>query len=102
MKRSIFTRSIFAGSVVLTSVLLILQFTPVTKWYATRLSENWTEADGDILIVLAAEEEAPNIIGLSSYWRCVYAIRAWRSGHFHAIVVSGGPQPGRRGAACAL
>lgn len=87
-------RFICAVSVVLTAILLIFQFTPVTKWYATRLSENWTEADGDILIVLAAEEEAPNIIGLSSYWRCVYAIRAWRSGHFHTIVVSGGPQPG--------
>jgi uncharacterized SAM-binding protein YcdF (DUF218 family) len=87
-------RAIFAVSVVLTAILLILQFTPLTKWYATRLSENWTEAEGDILIVLAAEEEAPNIIGLSSYWRCVYAIRAWRSGQFQAIVVSGGPQPG--------
>jgi uncharacterized SAM-binding protein YcdF (DUF218 family) len=87
-------RFIYAASLILTTILLILQFTPVTKWYATRLSENWTEADGDILIVLAAEEEAPNVIGLSSYWRCLYAIRAWRSGHFRLLVVSGGPQPG--------
>ena len=64
--------------------MLILQFTPVTRWYAGWLSENWTEADGEILIVLSAEEENPAIIGLSSYWRAVYAIRVWRAGHFPA------------------
>lgn len=65
-------RSIFAGSVVLTAVGLILQFTPLTRQKRKRLK----------------------IIGLSSWWRCVCAVRAWRSGHFHAIVVSAGPQPG--------
>ena len=83
-----------AVCVVLTVILLILQFTPVTRWYAGRLSENWTESDGDILIVLSAEEENPSIIGLSSYWRSVYAIRVWRAGHFRALVVSGGRQKG--------
>ncbi len=83
-----------AASVVLTGTLLILQFTPVTRWYASWLSENWTESDGDILIVLSAEEENPDIIGLSSYWRSVYAVRVWRGGHFRALVVSGGLQKG--------
>jgi len=75
-------------------LLLILQFTPVTRWYARRLSDNWTDSGGDVLIVLAAEQENPNIIGLSSYWRAVYAIRVWRSGHFRALVVSGGMPQG--------
>jgi uncharacterized SAM-binding protein YcdF (DUF218 family) len=88
-------KSLFcAASVVLTVILLILQFTPVTRWYATRLSENWMEADGDVLIVLGAEEENPSVIGLSSYWRSVYALRVWRAGHFRALVVSGGLQKG--------
>jgi len=26
---------------------------------------------------------------VASYWRAVYAIRAWREGHFRAVVVSG-------------
>ncbi len=87
-------RVLCAASGVFTALLLILQFTPVTHWYANRLSESWTDPDGDILIVLGADEQYPNIIGLSSYWRTVSAIRAWRTGHFRALVVSGGPQEG--------
>ncbi len=30
------------------------------------------------------------MIGESSYWRCVYAARAWKEGDFHQIVISGG------------
>jgi len=86
-------RSLFReASVGLAVILMILQLTPVTKWYADRLSGVWTESDGDILIVPAADQVNSNIIGLSSYWRSVYAILAWRSGHFRAVVVSGGPQ----------
>jgi uncharacterized SAM-binding protein YcdF (DUF218 family) len=80
--------------VVVTAIVLILQFTPVTRWYATKLAGNWTDSDGEVLIVPAAEEESQNILGLTSYWRCVYAIRAWRGGHFRKLVLSGGPQAG--------
>ena len=81
-------------SVVLTILHLILQFTPVTRWYAVLLSENWTESDGEVLIVLSADEQSPDLLGFSTYWRCVYAVRAWRSGHFRALIVSGGKQEG--------
>ncbi len=54
------------------------------------LAGNWTDSDGDILILLSAEVNPDGIIGPTSYWRSVYAVRAWRSGHFKKIVVSGG------------
>jgi uncharacterized SAM-binding protein YcdF (DUF218 family) len=89
-------RLVTVGSVLFTLIFLIIQTTPLMPWYATRLAGNWTDADGDILIVLAAEVENGDIIGLSSYWRSVYAVNALRSGHFRTVVVSGGPQAGVR------
>ncbi|MGA7415049.1 MAG: YdcF family protein, partial [Bryobacteraceae bacterium] len=64
--------------------------TPFDGWYARTLAGNWTDSDGDILILLTAEVNPDGIIGPASYWRSVYAVRAWRSGHFKKIVVSGG------------
>jgi uncharacterized SAM-binding protein YcdF (DUF218 family) len=31
------------------------------------------------------------VLGASSYWRSVYAVRAWREGGFSTVVVTGGP-----------
>jgi uncharacterized SAM-binding protein YcdF (DUF218 family) len=80
--------------VLFTGLFLLLQLTPLMSWYAGKLAGNWTDADGDILIVLANDVEPGDILGLSSYWRTVYAIRAWREGHFRTLVVSGGQPPG--------
>jgi uncharacterized SAM-binding protein YcdF (DUF218 family) len=83
------------GVCVLFAILsLVIYGTPVDQWYASRLAGNWTDSDGDILIVLAAEAGPGNVIGLSSYWRATYAILAWRIGHFRSIVVSGGRAEG--------
>jgi len=30
------------------------------------------------------------MLGLSSYWRCIYAIRAYRSAGFKKVIVAGG------------
>ena len=73
---------------------LIIHFTPVEGKYAGWLSGNWTQSDGEVLIVLSNDTEPGNIIGLGSYWRAVYALLAWRDGHFHDVVVSGGWQNG--------
>jgi len=69
-------------------------FTPFAPWYARILAGNWTDSDGDVLIVLGADAEPDGLVGGYSYWRCVYAVRAWREGHFQRIVVSGGPIQG--------
>lgn len=87
-------RWVQAACVTFTILFLAIYATPITRWYAARLTGNWTDSDGDVLIVLAAEAEPGDIIGLSSYWRATYAIRAWRSGHFRAVVVSGGHADG--------
>jgi uncharacterized SAM-binding protein YcdF (DUF218 family) len=88
-------RSAFIRACVLfTIAFLIVQFTPVNRWYALWLASPWTAPDGDILIVLSSEETADDMIGLVSYWRAVYAVRVWREGHFRAVVVSGGYTPG--------
>ena len=47
-----------------------------------------SEADGDILIVLSSGDQPDGIIGLVSYGRAIYAVRAWREGHFRAVVVT--------------
>jgi len=80
--------------VVFTIAVLIVQFSPLDRWYARWLAGTWNDPDGDILVVLSAEELPDDIIGVVSYWRAVYAIRAWRDGHFRAVVVSGGKTKG--------
>jgi uncharacterized SAM-binding protein YcdF (DUF218 family) len=58
-------------------------------WIAA-LTGPWTEARGDVLVVLGNEVTPGRLVGLKTYWRCVYAVFAWREGGFHEIVVSGG------------
>ena len=41
-------------------------------------------------------------MGSSSYWRSVYALRAWRQGTFRRIVISGGPAPADRSIAAPM
>jgi len=69
---------------------MLVTFTPLTRWYAQALSGPWQQPQGDVLIVLGADEPSYGYIGLASYWRSVYAVRAWREGTFHTVVISGG------------
>src|ERR1700687_5411978 len=73
-------------------LFVVVTVTPVLGWWSNALAGTWTEARGDVLIVLGSEAQPDGIIGESSYWRSVYAIRAWRQGGFREIVVSGGAQ----------
>jgi uncharacterized SAM-binding protein YcdF (DUF218 family) len=74
-----------------TTCSLVAAFSPLAPWYTLILAGTWTDSDGDVLIVLGANGEPDGLVGNYSYWRCVYAVRAWRQGHFQRIVVSGGP-----------
>jgi uncharacterized SAM-binding protein YcdF (DUF218 family) len=81
--------------VVFTVVLLTLQFSPFVPWLLNRLvGQAWQNPDGDILIVLAADEPPGDLMGPATFLRGVYGVRAWRGGHFRAAVVSGGPPAG--------
>lgn len=82
--------------VAFTIVILIAQFSPLTPWYAGKLAEGWPTPSHGVLIVLTADEQSDGIIGTVSYWRAVYAVRAWNSGHFSAVVISGGYMDGNK------
>ena len=83
------------ASVLFTICVLILQLTPLERWYASFLAGAWNDPDGDILIVLGSEEQGDDILGTVSYWRAVYAIRGLaQKAIFQAVVVSGGHTPG--------
>ena len=70
---------------------VIVTFTPLTTWWTEALTGGpyWRLA-GDTLIVLGGDRYDTRTIGVTSYWRCVYAAEAYREHRFHTIVVSGG------------
>ncbi len=77
---------IFAGLGLCLAVVTLL---PIDRLWLQATSGPWNDPKGDILVVLGGDS-LPDMIGLSSYWRSVYAARIWREGGFSQIVVSGG------------
>lgn len=67
----------------------VVSFTPLLGWWARALAGPWDDPPGQVLIVPGAEANA-DTIGISSYWRSIYAVRLWREGGVRHIVVSGG------------
>lgn len=91
-----YIRNTAAGLLLVTgALLLIVSCTPLVPFLAAKLADDWTDSDGDVLIVLGGEtvehsaSPEESFIGLSSYWRSVYAAQAWRKGHFRMAVISG-------------
>ncbi len=76
-------------------LLLLVTFTPLDRWWATQLAGPWNDPKGEVLIVPGGSSLEDGTLGESSYWRAVYAARAWHEGGFKAIVLSGGGPPGR-------
>ena len=73
-----------------TAILLFIQFSPFVPWLLNRLvGADWTNPRGEILIVLTANEPPDEVMGLMTYPRGLYGFRAWRDGHFHAVVICG-------------
>ncbi len=71
-------------------MFLLVTFTPLDSWWATVLAGSWQDPSGDVLIVLGSAVLEDGVIGDSSYWRSVYAVRAWKEGGFRQVVLSGG------------
>ena len=71
-------------------MVVVVTVTPLVKWYAGMLSGPWHEPRGDVLILLGADTPESGFMGRATYWRSLYALRAWREGGFQTIVVSGG------------
>ena len=72
-------------------VAVVVLFTPLVPWWARILAGPWTDATGENLILLGASPAPDNVaLGESSYWRSIYAIRAYREEQFRTIVIIGG------------
>jgi uncharacterized SAM-binding protein YcdF (DUF218 family) len=70
-------------------ILVLITFTPVLRWWAGGLAGRWGEGKGKILIVLGGDLTTTEILGVTSYWRSVYAAFCWREGHYQTLVLSG-------------
>jgi uncharacterized SAM-binding protein YcdF (DUF218 family) len=94
MKLRTLTRLANRGVAALGLLVLIVTCTPLVSWWAACLQGPWTDARGDILIVPSGSMEGAGILGESSYWRCFYAVLAWRDGGWRRIMITGGgPAP---------
>jgi uncharacterized SAM-binding protein YcdF (DUF218 family) len=60
----------------------------------TAVAGPWEDPPGDVLIVLGGSMLEDGVVGMSSYWRSVYAARAFRAGGFRHVVVTGGSRTG--------
>ena len=72
---------------------LLVTIAPVDVWWTKALAGPWNNPTGDVLVVLGGDS-VEDVLGISSYWRSVYAIRAWRQGGFRTVVLTGGPSAG--------
>ena len=65
-----------AVGVVLLQALLLT--TPLVPTIANRLADRWDDPQGEVLVVLGADMLGDGTLGLGSYWRAVYGVRAYR------------------------
>ncbi|MEP7351646.1 MAG: YdcF family protein [Acidobacteriota bacterium] len=77
-------------TVALGTLFLIATVTPIVYWWATYLAGPWNDPRGDVLIVLTGSGMEDGEIGISSYWRAMYARRFYRAGEFSEILITGG------------
>jgi uncharacterized SAM-binding protein YcdF (DUF218 family) len=73
---------------------IVVTATPAVSWWARGLAGAWEDSDGDTLIVLGGSMLDNDTMGPSSYWRTVYAMWAYRDGHFRRVLLSGGSTGG--------
>ncbi len=91
-------RVVWHALTVLGLLMVVVTLVPVDSWYATALAGEWNDPRGDTLIVLGGGTVGEEgLIGLGSYWRTVYAVRAWRQGRFRQMIITGeGAAPAMR------
>ncbi len=70
-------------------LLIAVTVLPLLHYWTTALSAPWGDENGDVLITLGGDIVAPDMIGMGSYWRSCYTVRAWRTGHYRRIILSG-------------
>jgi hypothetical protein len=92
-RRSVLLYSILRTALVSVGLLLLLiTFTPLVPWAAAQLCVDWSDRDGEVLIVLLGTtvgDDGDAFIGANSYWRTAYAVRSWHYGRFRKILLCG-------------
>jgi uncharacterized SAM-binding protein YcdF (DUF218 family) len=73
-------------------MFLLVTLTPIDYWWATALAGPWDDPKGDVLVVLTGSLLDERTIGMSSYWRAVYAVRTFLDDRFQEMIISGGAQ----------
>ena len=89
-ERQILRRAGSIGCVIFTVLFCAVTFLPILEPWVTFLSTPWTDQPAGTLIVLAGDSNIDHILGLTSYWRSVYAVLEWRRGGYQQILFSGG------------
>jgi len=87
---SIWWRMCVRAFALLGLAVVLVTCTPLVGWWAVELAGPWTDARGDVLIVLTGNILSNGIIGETSYWRSAYTVMAWREGGWRQVIVSGG------------
>jgi uncharacterized SAM-binding protein YcdF (DUF218 family) len=72
-------------------LLALVTLMPPT-WYGQWLARPWTDVHAPALIVLGGDSVRDGTMGLSSYWRSVYAVDVWHEGGVKRIVLTGDAQ----------
>ena len=94
-------RYIIAFLATLGALVVVVTLTPVVFWWGGLLAGNvWWEVaggrhgpTGGTLIVLAGSSLDGTVLGDSSYWRSVYAVRVYHLGGIQRVVLVGVPAP---------
>jgi len=89
MKRGAFARWALRLLAAFGLIALVVTLTPLTSWIARRLAGPWNDPTGDTLIVLGGGEMAGGFPAQDTLLRSMYAVYAYRAGHFRKIVLLG-------------
>jgi uncharacterized SAM-binding protein YcdF (DUF218 family) len=71
-------------------LIILVTITPLVTAWGALLAGPWNDPRGDVLVVLGGSLLEDGTLGESSYWRAVYAARAWKDGGWTEVVLSGG------------
>jgi uncharacterized SAM-binding protein YcdF (DUF218 family) len=80
------------AAALLGAVLLLILTSPLVIWWCSAYAHPWQEAStGTLVIFSGPAADSHGMLADSSYWRAVYAARAWREGHFKRVLIVGTP-----------
>ena len=91
---SVATKIVRYGVYTAVFVFLLITCTPLVRWMAERMQQDWYGGNGEALIILGGSMLVPGhvpnaTLGFDTYLRCVYASWVLQKQTFHWVVVTG-------------